>query len=321
MAKVKANNDKLLCFSTVPPFICFFITLPLRFSNQLKLRKILCLVAFLALSIIFNDTATAQSLRYSLSMPYISLGAYSTKQTDPFAFTNNQAALASIKQSGAGVFGERRFLLEENSLYGFAAAFKTRNGNFGISGNYGGFKNFNENKIGLAYARSLGTKVDLGVQFNYYSYQIPAYANASAINFEIGAIVHLTDQLNAGIHAYNPVGGKLTKTGDEKLASAYKLGFGYDASDHFYLSTEIIKEEDKDINVVGGIQYNFAQRFFARAGFVSETGSGFAGFGIGFKNLRLDVSGSYHPQLGFSPGLLLIMNFGQQKKEDAPLNN
>ncbi len=88
-------------------------------------------------------------------------------------------------------------------------------------------------------------KVDVGVQFNYYSYKIPSYNNASAVNFEIGAIVHLTDQLNAGIHTYNPVGGKLGKTGDEKLASSYSLGFGYDASKNFCVSTEIVKEEKK----------------------------------------------------------------------------
>lgn len=247
-------------------------------------------------------------------MPYISLGAYSTQQTDPFAFTNNQAALAQIKTSGIGVFGEQRFLLADNSVYGFAGAFRSRLGNFGVQANYSGFSNFNEQKAGLAYARSLGKKVDIGVQFNYYGYRIPTYGNASTVNFEIGAILHLTDKLNAGIHAYNPVGGKLDKEQDEKLASAYKLGLGYDASENFSVSAEMVKEEDRDINVVGGIQYQFKKQFFARAGFMSETGSAFGGVGVGWKNLRLDVSGSYHPQLGFSPGLLLIVNFGEGKE-------
>jgi hypothetical protein len=243
-------------------------------------------------------------------MPYISLGAYSTKQSDPFAFTANQAALAQVKKGGVGVFGERRFLLSENSLYGLAAAIPTSMGNFGVQVNYSGFKNFNENKIGLAYARKLGQAIDLGIQFNYYGYRIPQYGNASSLNFEIGAIMHITEALNAGIHVYNPVGGKLGKgDGEEKLASAYKLGLGYDASENFYVSADIIKEEDKPINVIGGVQYHFAKQFFARAGFVSETGSGFAGLGLGWKNFRLDVSGSYHPQLGFSPGILLVVNF------------
>lgn len=242
-------------------------------------------------------------------MPYINLGAYTTKQQDPFSFTGNQAALATIKSAGAGVYGERRFMLAENSVYALAAAIPTRMGNFGLQVNYAGFKNFNENKLGLAYARSLGSKVDVGIQFNYYGYRIPVYGNASSINFEAGVIMHFSEKFNGGIHVYNPVGGKLGKEGDEKLASSYKLGLGYDASENFYVSAEIIKEEDLPVNVIGGVQYQFLQQFFARTGIISETGSGFAGVGVGWKNLRLDIAASYHPQLGFSPGLLLIINF------------
>ena len=175
------------------------------------------------------------------------------------------------------------------------------------------YKNFNENKIGLAYARSLGKKVDIGVQFNYYGYNVPSYSNASAIFFEAGAIIHFTDDFNGGIHIYNPVGGKLNNVDKEKLASAYKMGFGYDASDNFFISADIVKEEDKPINVVAGLQYNFAKQFFARAGFMSESGTAFTGLGVAWKNFRLDVAGSYHPQLGFSPGIMLLTNFGKEK--------
>jgi hypothetical protein len=247
-------------------------------------------------------------------MPYISLAAYSQKQQDVFSFTSNQAAIVQVKTAGVGIYGERRFLLADNSAYALAAAIPTTLGNFGLKLNYSGFKNFNENSVGLAYGRSLGKRIDVGVQFNYYGYRIPTYGNASAINFELGAIMHLSPSLNAGVHIYNPVGGKLGKNGDEKLASVYKFGIGYDASENFFISTEIIKEEDKPVNVTGGVQYQFKKQFFVRAGFVSETASGFGGVGVSWKNLRLDISGNYHPQLGFSPGLLLIANFKGKKQ-------
>jgi hypothetical protein len=262
-----------------------------------------------ALFIVSFNQLWAQSLRYSLAQPYISLSAYSVQQNDALSFTGNQAALATTKHAGIGVFGERRFMLKETSVYTLGAAVPTRLGNLGIQVNYAGFKNFRENKIGLAYARKLGKSVDVGVQFNYYSYSVPAYQKASAINFEIGAMFHLTEKLNAGIHVYNPVGGKLGKSGEEKLASAYKIGLGYDASEKFFISCEIIKEEDKAVNIMAGLQYQFAKQFFAKAGFVSESGSGYAGAGVGLKNFRLDISSGYHPQLGFSPGILLIMHF------------
>src|SRR6187549_1609472 len=119
----------------------------------------LCL---LVVWIIHCNSAIAQSLRYSIAQPYISLSAYSREQNDPLSFTGNQAALAQTRLPGFGIYGERRFMLEETSAYSFAAAIPTRMGNFGLQLNYSGFKNFNENKIGLAYARSLGKKADVG---------------------------------------------------------------------------------------------------------------------------------------------------------------
>ncbi len=247
-------------------------------------------------------------------MPYLGLTAYSQKQNDVFSFTDNQAALAQQKNAAIGVYGEQRFLLSENSTYAMAAAIPTGMGNFGLKVNYAGFSDFNENAVGLAYARKLGKKVDIGVQFNYYGYRITSYGNASSVNFELGAILHLTDKINAGVHVYNPVGGKLGKSGDEKLASVYKFGLGYDASENFFVGIETIKEEDKSLNVTGGVQYQFEKRFFARIGFISETGSGFGGVGVSWKNIRLDIAANYHPQLGFSPGLLLIANFKGKKQ-------
>lgn len=194
-------------------------------------------------------------------MPYINLAAYSQKQSDVFSFTNNQAALAQQKSAAIGVYAERRFLLADNSAYTVAAAFPTMLGNFGVKLNYAGFSNFNENALGLAYSRSLGKKIDIGIQFNYYGYKINTYGSASSLNFEIGAMLHLTEKINAGIHVYNPIGGKLGKSGQEKLASVYKFGLGYDASDNFFISVETIKEEDKPVNVTGGCNTSFRNSF------------------------------------------------------------
>jgi hypothetical protein len=265
-----------------------------------------CLLFFVSI-----DSYT-QTLRQPISAIYLGLGAYSTQQADVFSFVNNQAALAQIDNTSVGVYGEKRFMLNETSLYSAALAIPSSLGNFGVSVKYFGFKNFNESQVGLAYGRSLGKKVDIGVQFNYYGYRVPAYNSDNTVNVEIGAIVHLTDKLNAGVHVYSPVGGQFSKT-DEKLASAYTFGLGYDASDRFFVSAELVKEEDYPVNLNAGVQYRFAKQFFARAGIESATSASYAGLGLGWGNFRLDINGSYHPQLGWSPGLLLIMNFGKKE--------
>lgn len=262
------------------------------------------LVCFLLVKNVF-----CQAIKQPVSARYIGLGAYTINHVDAFSFTSNQASLARVKNATCGVYGERRFLLAEAGMYTAVIALPTKNGNFGVQADYFGFKNYNESQIGLAYAKSLGAKLDVGVKFNYYGFRIPAYGNTSAINFEIGAIAHLSEKLNAGIHVYNPIGGKLSKQHGDKLSSIYKFGVGYEASEIFFVCSEIIKVEDDPVNVNIGFQYSFQKRFFVKAGIATETTNSYAGVGISWKNFRLDISGSYHPQLGFSPGLLLIINF------------
>ena len=257
-----------------------------------------------------------QTLRRPISASYIGAGAYSLQHTDAFSFTSNQAALAQMKNMALGVYGERRFMLDATNMYSAVFVLPTEEVNFGFQADYFGYKNYNESQLGVAYARSLGSKLDLGIKFNYYSFRIPSYTTSSAMTFEIGAIAHLTSQLHVGVHFYNPVGGKLSKTDNEKLGSIYKFGIGYEASENFMISAEIVKQEDLPVNVNAGVEYNFAKQFFARMGIVSENESPYAGAGISWANLRLDVSASYHPQLGLSPGIMLIVNFKSDKVEN-----
>ena len=270
----------------------------------------------LILSLICSDLfISGQTVRRPVAVIYTGLGAYSINHADVFSYTNNQASLAQMKNASAGVYGERRFLLDELSLYQLAVAVPTKSGNFGLKAGYFGFSDYNESQIGLAYARKLGTKVDLGVQFNYNGIQIGSYGNSSAINFEIGAVLHLTEKLHTGVHAYNPVGGTFGKNEEEKLASVYSVGFGYEASENFFVSAEIEKEEDQQVNVNAGMQYKFLAQFMARVGIATNTSNVYAGVALFLKFFRLDVVASYHPQLGVTPGIMLVYNAAKKNNE------
>ena len=250
----------------------------------------------------------AQILRRPVAAGYTGMGAYSINHTDAFSFTANTASLAQVKNVAAGLFTERRFMLAELNSYAAVAAVPTQSGNFALKANYSGFSDYNETQLGLAYGRKLGSKVDVGAQFNYNGIQIAGYGNAAAISFELGTILHLTDRLHTGLHINNPVGGKFGKDQQEKLPAVYTVGIGYDASEKFLLSVEVQKEEDQPINVNAGVQYKIIPQLLVRAGMSSATSSAWAGVGISLKSLRLDVVASYHPQLGVTPGLLLLFN-------------
>ncbi len=257
--------------------------------------------------------ANAQSLRYPVSMPYIGLGAYSMIHSDVFSASGNKASLATMESATAGIYNERRFMLPQNSVYSLAVALPTSKGNVGLQVNHAGFKQYSETLAGLAYARKLGKKALVGMQFNYYMRQVPSFGRAAVFNVELGALLRLSEKLTGGFHIYNPVAGKLGKSGDEKLSSVYKAGLGFDASESFHIAAECIKEEDKPVTIQAGVQCRFMKQFFVRAGFVSETNSVYGAAGVSWKNLRLYLATGYHPFLGFSPALLLITNLNRKK--------
>lgn len=264
--------------------------------------------------ILFNVLLSqAQVLRRPLAATYTGMGAYSINHVDVFSFTANQASLAQLKNSAAGVYGERRFLLSELNNYTATIGLTTNSGNFGVKANYSGFSDYNETQLGLAYGRKMGNKVDIGAQINYQSIRINSYGNASAVSFELGTILHLTDKLHAGLHATNPVGGKFGKDQQEKLSSVYSFGIGYEASDKFLVSAEIQKEEDQPVNVNAGFQYIFIPQLLVRAGMSSATSAAWLGLGLTIKSFRLDVTTSYHPQLGITPGVLMLFNFNRKQ--------
>lgn len=257
--------------------------------------------------------AKAQTVRQPLISSYPGLGAYSKQAADQFSFIINPAALSNLQQSGAGVYSERRFLLNAFNQYTAVAGFQTNSGTFGLQADYFGYSNYNETQIGLGYARSLGSKIDVGVKFNYYSLRIPAYESASAFHFEAGVLMHLSEKLHAGFSVFNPVGGVLNKTANEKIASVYRGGIGYEASDKFFISAELIKEENKNVGVNAAFQYTLVKQLLIRAGINTVNTQPFIGVGLKFRQFRVDMATAYHPQLGISPAVMLLFDFKQKE--------
>lgn len=260
-------------------------------------------------------TAQAQAIRQPLSVRYAGLGAYSKNFSDIFSATSNLASLAQLETGSFGVFGERRFMLEELNAYTAIVAIPTTSGTFGLQGDYFGSATFNESQLGILYARKITKQIDIGVKFNSYTVRIPGYGSASAINVEAGAIFHLTDKLHTGFHIYNPGSSKLGKNGYEKLPSVYRLGIGYEASEMLFLSSEIIKQEDQQVSINAGLQYNLNSKFFIRTGISTYTDNSYVSVGLQLGFARIDINTAYHPQLGFTPGLLLLLNLKKKNKD------
>ena len=211
-----------------------------------------------------------------------------------------------------GLFGERRFMLQDLSWYQVAATLPTRSGNFGVKGTYFGNTSNTEAELGLAYGRKLGDKIAIGGQFNYYTQRIPQYYSTNAISVEAGVLLKINEQVQAGFHIYNPNGAALAKT-DEKLPAMYTVGFGYEPSDRLLVSGEVLKIEDEKINFNALVSYHFDKRLYAKAGVRTAQEVYTIAGGVKLSTFSLEVMTAVHPQLGITPGLLVL--FHKKEKE------
>jgi hypothetical protein len=256
---------------------------------------------------ILSFTAKSQTSLLPVSLVYIRTSAYSSNINDAFSFTTNQAALASNKNLSIGFYGERRFMLADLSSYCFALAVPGSSGGFGFTANYFGGATYNESSLGLAYGRTLG-KIDVGARFNYCQFKTEGYGSASTANVEAGIILHLNDQLQTGVHIYNPTRASIGKNEDERLPIIYSFGVGYDVAEKVFIGTLFEKVEDRQVNLNVALQYAFERKLFAKAGVATATSTFYFGAGFLWNGFRIDVTASLHPALGISPGMLLLYN-------------
>ncbi len=283
------------------------------FSHQIKLvRKLYVLLyMFVALG------GVAQMTSQPVGARYLSLGAYSQQFLDVYATRANSASLAGINQAGVSVYGERRFMLDNLNLYTVSAALPAGNGAFGAHGSYFGFAQSNQTQLSFAYGRKVTKTIDVGGSFHYHNIsQTGIYGNASAITGSIAMRMKLTDKITTGFNVFNPIRASWSKVDEERLPARVSLGVGYDASDKFFVTGELEKEENQPVNVNLAFHYQFVPQFFVRAGIASQTSNYFVGLGFQLKDFRLDLATSVHPQLGITPGVLLLINLGKPLDRD-----
>ncbi len=221
---------------------------------------------------------------------------------DPWAVSHNQAGLAQMENSAAGVYFENRFLVQELSLGAGAFILPTHSGVFGASFTYFGFELYNESKVGLAYARGFGERFSAGIQLNYHNtYIAEDYGNKGALTVEMGAIYHIVKGLSIGAHIFNPTRAKIAEFADERIPTIFRTGLSYEFSQKVMVVVETEKSINHDPVFKFGIEYHITEPFYIRGGIGTNPTSNSFGFGLELGKLKVDLASSFHHVLGYSP--------------------
>ncbi|MBI5219973.1 MAG: hypothetical protein HY958_13685 [Bacteroidia bacterium] len=240
--------------------------------------------------------------------------------SDIWSISHNQAGLASLKNMSVGFHYENRFLVNELSLKAGTFILPTKTGVFGLSISQFGYSKYNESKIGLAFAKSLGEVFSAGIQFDYINtYFSEYYGNKGTAVVEIGVRAVPKENFYIGAHIYNPTRSKIAAYHDERIPTIMRLGLGYNFSRKVLVTAETEKDIENDPVFKAGIEYNFMEHLFIRTGVASNPEKATFGIGYEIKGLKADLAFSTHPQLGLTPHFSLLWEFNKQEKKESLL--
>lgn len=235
----------------------------------------------------------------------IALGGSGVAFTGLSSLGNNPAGLAELESWGGTVQAEQRFRLSELQLLTAAGAVPTASGNFGLQINYFGFEAYNEQRVGITYARKLFDQLYLGAQVGVFNTRIPEYGSRTLITLDLGLLAPLSRELSFGFHLLNPM--RMEIIDGEYLATVLRFGLDYRPSEKLHLLAEIEKDIQMAVRVHSGLEYQIIDPLYLRLGVATEPVSMSFGFGYVLAGgLSMDIAASYHQVLGFTPAFGVI---------------
>ncbi|MFP4471666.1 MAG: hypothetical protein ACLFPE_13355 [Bacteroidales bacterium] len=230
--------------------------------------------------------------------------------SDFWSLQNNQAGLAFYPHMSAGFYFENRFLVKELSLKSGGFILPTNSGTLGAKISYFGYPKYNESKFGLAYARSFGKVLAIGLQLDYLMVTIGNdYGQKGVATFELGVLSNITENLSLGAHVFNPLHSAIADYNDERLPAIFRLGAAYRFDDKTLVTAEVEKDTEYDPVLKMGIEYRIVEAVYVRGGISTNPGTWAFGFGLNFEKLKIDFSSNFHQVLGFSPQVSMIYQF------------
>jgi hypothetical protein len=242
------------------------------------------------------------------------LGHASSSLIDIWASYNNQAALAFLEQAEVGALYENRFLLPEMATQALAFAAPVKKfGTFGVNFYRFGSTNYNENKVGFAYARTFGPRFSAGIQFNlhYIQFGDAYYGNLITATGELSLLVKVTDDWHLSAHVFNPTRTPLAEFDREKIATILRIGTSYRFSEKLLSVLEVSHDILFEPTFRAGLEYQLAEPVFARIGISTNPVAPTFGLGLKLKNFQLDATAQWHQFLGFGPQAGLSYRFGK----------
>lgn len=220
------------------------------------------------------------------------------------AFTN-PAGLATLPGWGFIGMGEQRFLLPEIRSVAAAGAVAGKAGAFGLQLHYFGLESYNEQRLGMLYARKIFDDIYLGAGMDLLNTRIPDFGNQLNLTGSLGIQANFAEPLWLGFHLFNPF--RIQRQNGEYYPTLMKAGFTYQFSKKLLLAGEAEKDIDFPLRWKAGVEYHYIEMLAFRTGFSTHPVQATLGAGLSWPSgLKFDFAFQWHQVLGWTPAFSAI---------------
>lgn len=275
--------------------------------KQSQLRRVASKLILIAL--LFPFSAKSIEPEQSPGARSAGIGNSTIALADPWSVFNNQAGLGHQRNFWAGVFHEKRYLLNELSYSSLGSCIPVKPGTFGIGVTHFGYSQFSQSRFGLSYGMMLTKTISAGIGINYHMVRIAnGYGSAGCITAEGGIIYKPIEKISIGAHVFNPSQSSFGE--NQNLPTTFGLGIAYQPVESVLI---LVQGDDNTLTsptLRTGLEYSPVKRLSFRAGLITNPMTLSFGLGWNLKNLNLDLAFSYHRVLGYTPHISLAYTFG-----------
>ncbi|HUH33345.1 MAG TPA: hypothetical protein VLZ28_05285, partial [Daejeonella sp.] len=180
---------------------------------------------------------------------------------------------------------------------------------FGLSFQRYGYASYNEQRAAFCYAKGFGDQLYVALNFNYHLLTIESYGSASTYSVEAGIQYHLNEKFSAGVHVANPTNRSMESGVNLVIPGRVQVGASYLFSEKVLVAFAAEKTLSGGVDTKAGLEYQIIELLALRGGISANPFKHYAGVGLGFRKLKMDIAASSQPVLGYSPQIALSYEF------------
>lgn len=264
--------------------------------------------AVVMLILFFHQNCFGQGLEVASGAKAMGLGGAAITIEDEYAWGNNPAGAADLKNSSITSSFKNRFSLSSMNSMMLQGSVPIKKITAGITAEKYGDSYYSEQKLGIGIASKIGN-VALGTQVHVLQVRMDELPTQWAWIGEFGGIVQLSKTIKWAAHVWNFNLAEIKTRQKMELPVVLRTGLSYQPNAKVTLNAQLNKHISYAPWFSAGLEYQIVEWLAFRTGLASRPFNGNIGAGLKFGKFKLDYAFSAHAWIGNSHQLSLAIIF------------